>query len=127
MPGFVNAVANARTSLTLHSVVHLRALNGASFASSDAKKSAVVGVVESRQVDWGLVAQLGPIQHGQNRDLVVYMNVPDSATLQSKPYLEATLEFEGNKLTTTGDSRKPTADAIAALVRSTTVVSILVL
>mmetsp|Transcript_91680 Transcript_91680/g.258852 ORF Transcript_91680/g.258852 Transcript_91680/m.258852 type:complete len:681 (-) Transcript_91680:215-2257(-) len=79
---FVNSMSNLLVTMGVDSCLKLTEGNGAE----------IVGVVgQSGEVIAGSATlQLGALQHGQSKDIVVIMNIPAEP---SSPYLHASLEF----------------------------------
>jgi adenylate kinase len=122
---FVDAVANACSTFTQNAKVHLVLANGATFGNvADIKGSMPV-----REAPWGLIVNLGPLQIGQTRNIVVPMNlnnVPNDA-----PYLEVTLEYENEvpngepyRVVEYGIDRSQASDAKVAYIRNVAVTNV---
>ncbi len=125
----VNATANACSNFTQQCKVHLIPKNGSSFTD----RNPIGGNLPFERTSWGLVVNLGPLQYGQTRDLIVNMHMPNSnhksnhKKIKSDPteqlqeeYLEVTVEFDNsvNSITSHGTIRQPTIDSIAAYTRN---------
>lgn len=109
---FVNCSANALTTLAQTSKVHLTAKGGARLLGP------VLGDYPSTETSWGRVIDLGPLQYGQSRELVVPMHV----SAGSAPYLEVSLEYGlKDRISAQVTSREVTIDAMAAESRCDTV------
>jgi len=76
---FVNAVANALSTMTQDATMHLMALGEGSIVGP------VSGGYEETTAAWGKVVSLGPLQFGQSREIVVPVRVPPGM----EPYFEA--------------------------------------
>jgi len=116
---FVDAVANACSTFTQNAKVHLVLQNGATFGNvADIK-----GSIPVREAPWGLVVNLGPLQIGQMRNIVVPMNL--GAIPNDAPYLEVTLEYENEiqngepyRIIEYGIARSQSIDAKVAYIRN---------
>lgn len=84
---FVNSVANVLSTATQNATLHLTAQGGAKLSGP------VLGFGghEITETSWGKVVHLGPLQYGQNRDIVIPMAVPDGSAV----YLSAVLTYPG--------------------------------
>ncbi len=131
---FINATANACSTLSQDCKVHLIPKNGAVFTGH------VGGSIPFEETPWGIVVHLGPLQYGQSRDIVVPMNIPSikmdgdnvepprkKARRKYNPnaYLEVVVEYENSasiedscKVISVGENRSSTANSIAAYVRN---------
>jgi hypothetical protein len=111
---FVNAIANAATTLSICSKVHLIAKGGSSFVG------AVGGNLLCDQMGSVYTVKLGNLQYGQGRDLVIPMLISPN----SEDYLAVILEYEGyylgapHKIRYMASNRIPTADSVAAYARN---------
>jgi len=111
---FVNTVANVLSTLSQSATVSLMPSGGSEMVGP------VSGGVDVLEESWGRRVRLGPLQHGQERDLVVKLKVPEGA---GRPYLDAVIEFStasgiAGRAACQGTSRKGTADAVAARARA---------
>lgn len=73
---------------------------------------------------WGLVFDLGPLQFGSQRDLIVPMKIPKTTHDQLRPFLKVTLEWnsqDNNKESLIGSDFKVTNDALVAFARMSSV------
>jgi adenylate kinase len=115
---FVNSVANVLSTLSQSAILSLLPLNAATFTGP------VLGSLPDKEESWGRLVNLGPLQYGQSREIIVPMNLPMDA---SKPYLEVilTYPFSGSdtnaKVSSEFNSRSSSADAVVALCRADTV------
>jgi hypothetical protein len=122
---FVSAVANICSNMSQNCRVHLLLKNDAAFAGGVGAKYNTV------DTNWGRIVDIGPLQYGQSRDLVVSMNIPAKTSNQDEPYLEVVVEYDNStggpshKVSFTASSRKSTPDAIAALVRNQVVSAVI--
>ncbi|KAH3765853.1 von willebrand factor type A domain protein [Pelomyxa schiedti] len=112
---FVNAVANALSSMTQNSCLHLMPKNGAVFSGP------VLGEVPVTNAVWGKVITLGSLQYGQSRDVVCGLDLANISP--GEVYLEAVLVYsnaEGKeqRAIVNGTSLMSTADSIAAYARN---------
>ena len=111
---FVNAIANAVTTLSQNAKVHLVAKGGSTFAGD------VGGNLQVEHSGKELIVKLGNLQYGKGRDIVVPMIL--SSSIQH--YLEVTLEYTSldeihpHKIKYQASNREKTADAVAAYVRN---------
>lgn len=120
---FVDSVANLLSTQTQSATVHLKAMSGAQFSGS------LPGVDAQMVTDtsWGRVVDIGPLQFGGTRELVVPLHIPAGDESQAdRPYLEAVVVYTGadgkeQQASGKGSSRKATQSAVAALARSSTV------
>lgn len=81
---FVHAVSNLLTTMTKTAKLSLEPLNGA-------KIDSVLGNHNLEVASWGVQLNLGGLQFGQTRDLVLKMSsLPKSGT----PFITATLKYE---------------------------------
>ena len=78
---FVNTVSNVLSNFTQSATLKLAPSPGSTFAGP------VGANLESSDEAWGKHIYLGPLQHGQSRDVVVPMAIPAGQSA----YLEATL------------------------------------
>jgi len=112
---FVNSCANIMSTYTQQATLRLVPLAGADFAGP------ILGDHNSTQESWGRQVDLGPLQFGQARDIVVSMKVPGG----SQPYLEAHISYSQDgaehKISAKATSRAATQAAILASLRSNTV------
>jgi len=115
---FVDSISNVLSTFTQKATVHLTAKGGARFTGP------VVGVGEHMvtETSWGRVVNLGPLQFGSTREVVLPLFIPAG----TEPYLDAIFVFPtaGNKeskATGQGTSRTTAAFAVAAYARSDTV------
>lgn len=67
---FVNAIANTCSTFSQNCRVHLIGKDGATV------NGRVGGLIPWEEASWGKVVHLGPLYYGQNRDIVVSMNIP---------------------------------------------------
>jgi len=109
---FVNSTANILSTQTQSSTVHLLAKGGASFAGQP------LGGLDCNVADWGRVVNLGTLQFGQSREIVIPMSIPAGAT----EYLEVVATYpDANgkeiKCSTKATARTATKGALAALAR----------
>lgn len=113
---FVNAIANAATTLTQNATVHLVAKGSSTFAGE------VGGTMPFSKSKNGkeLTVNLGNLQYGKERDIVLSMVIS-----KSQPhYLEVTLEYTSHdekkphKISYLASSHEPTEDSIAAHARN---------
>ena len=110
---FVNSIANAATTLCLKAKLHLIPLGGSALAEDLGTDLSV-----SKQENH-IVIELGNLQLGQTRDIVVPMHLT-----KEENYLAVILEYESQvegqarKINYVAKSRVPTPDAAAALGRS---------
>jgi len=113
---FVNAVANALSSLTQNATLHLTPAGGAKFLGP------VMGDYATTEATWGRVVSLGPLQLGQAREVVVALDIPAGAA----PYLDATVIFASangkeDRANTSASQRTATQTAVFAVARSDTI------
>eukprot|EP00656_Telonema_subtile_P021412 TRINITY_DN2244_c0_g1_i2.p1 TRINITY_DN2244_c0_g1~~TRINITY_DN2244_c0_g1_i2.p1 ORF type:complete len:702 (-),score=159.11 TRINITY_DN2244_c0_g1_i2:986-3091(-) len=111
---FVDALANILSTRTLDSELHLMPLHGVSFAESCEPNT--------RDTPWGRVVNLGPLTHGQTRQLAVRMEGIQHLS-EGEPYLEAILKFsEKSGLCTQAEAkavrRVPTGSAVLGSMRA---------
>ena len=110
---FVNCVANAATTLCVRAKLHLTPLGGSTLAKNLGYN------LSFKKQDDHIVVELGNLQLGQTRDIVIPMHLS-----KGDSYLAVTLEYESqeeghiHKLNYTAKSRVPTVDSAAAWVRS---------
>ena len=110
---FVNCVANAATTLCVKAKLHLTPLEGSTLAKDLGEN------LSFEKQDDHIVVELGNLQLGQTRDIVIPMHLS-----KGESYLAVTLEYESqeeghiHKLNYTAKSRTPTVDSVAAWVRS---------
>ena len=113
---FVNAIANAATTLTQNATVHLVAKGASTFAGEVEGNMPFTKSKNGKE----LTVKLGNLQYGKDRDIVVPMTISKAQT----PYLEVTLEFTSHdqkkphKISYLASSHQPTDDSIAAHVRN---------
>jgi hypothetical protein len=110
---FVNAIANAASTLTQRAELHLELQDGATFAAG------VLGGAKFSDTQWARVVMLGHLAFGQVRDLVVPLRVRAESQL---PYLKVTLVYTTSnnrqvKLELLCDNRIPRDGALATLER----------
>lgn len=115
---FVNSICNSLSTQTQNATLHLMAQGGAQFTGP------VVGVGADlvTEASWGRVVSLGPLQFGQEREVIVPMNVPAGEA----PYLQAVVVYPGKdgkecRAEGEGSSRKRTEGAKIASCRGMTV------
>jgi hypothetical protein len=65
---FVNAMANACSNFSQSCKIHMELKNGATFSDQQ--------LVPYTPTPWGHVVNIGPLQYGQYRDIVVKLNIP---------------------------------------------------
>jgi len=111
---FVDSVANVLSTLSQSSTVNLMPRAGAKFLGP------VSGGFGELEESWGRAISLGPLQHGQTRDLVVKMAVPAGA---GQTYLDvvatySTISGAPGRAVAEGASRAHTADAMVARARA---------
>lgn len=114
---FVNSVANVLSTLTQNAKLHLCPKSKAEFAGS------VLGDHAVLDESWGRVVSLGPLQHGQSREVVVPLRIPSG----NAEYLEVFLTYP----TATGEqnisaqtsARTASQDAKVGYLRNTVVSS----
>jgi len=82
---FVNSLSNLLVTMASETVLTLQPTNGASFA-----KSGVLGGHPTRVEGTSLVVNLGSLQYGQTKDVIVKMTVPKEAV---SSYLQATVTY----------------------------------
>ena len=110
---FINCLANAVTNFVQKSSLHLIVKNGCQFAGP------VSGDMSVLETDWGRVVSLGPLLHGQTRDVVVPLNIP--AGVDS--YLDVILawpntqEYGEHRINATSNNCNITGDAVVGLAR----------
>eukprot|EP00933_Yihiella_yeosuensis_P080097 TRINITY_DN93500_c0_g1_i1.p1 TRINITY_DN93500_c0_g1~~TRINITY_DN93500_c0_g1_i1.p1 ORF type:complete len:1048 (-),score=211.18 TRINITY_DN93500_c0_g1_i1:125-3268(-) len=115
---FVNSVANVISTLTHNATLNIMTQNGAAIVGE------VQGAVSEHVESWGRAINLGPLQYGQSRDIVVPIRIPKALMGDSdKPYLEAILSYPASNGTTgrasvTTASRTASTDAVVALCRT---------
>jgi adenylate kinase family enzyme/Mg-chelatase subunit ChlD len=115
---FVNYIANAVSTLTQTSTLHLMPRNGAEF------RGPVMGDFVVADASWGRVVSLGPLQFGQSRIVVLPMSCPAG---ESKPCLEVVVvhpDQDGNDVrvaATAAPACRTPADAALAFARADTV------
>lgn len=112
---FVNAIANAATTLSQNAKVHLIAKGGSSFAGH------VGGMLQFEQAKkTELVVKLGNLQYGRGRDIVVPMIIsqPESHFLEVILEYNSFDESKSHKIKFMASSREKTADSVAAYVRN---------
>lgn len=122
---FVNAVSNICTTFTQNCVVYLVPKNGSTFTqNNDPTPYKIIN--------------LGPLQYGQTRDIIVNMSIPqisDKGKEESEPqlkklkdtneYLEVIVSYgEVYRVVTQGTNREITVDAINAYVRNQIVTTV---
>lgn len=112
---FVDSIANVLSTHTQMATVHLKTMSDAQFAGP------VLGVNGQMVTDtcWGRVVNLGPIQFGGTREVVLPLRFPPG----DEPYLEAVLVYPGadgkeKQVFAQGSSRKAAELATVALARS---------
>jgi len=112
---FVNSVCNSLSTQTQNATLHLIAKGGAQFTEPP------IGISADMVMDasWGRVVNLGPLQFGQCREVVVPMKVPAG----DKPYLEAVVVYrspKGKEVRSEGigETRSGSDDAKIAFCRS---------
>jgi len=108
---FVNAIANAVTTLSQNAKLHLFPLGGSTISEGN-----LPSYIEKINNEY--VAKLGNLQYGQGRDLVIPMNISSSQS----DYLAIMLEYDDQdgvtrKVSYIANSLNPTKDSLAALVR----------
>uniref|UniRef100_A0A0G4I825 RING-type domain-containing protein n=1 Tax=Chromera velia CCMP2878 TaxID=1169474 RepID=A0A0G4I825_9ALVE len=114
---FVDAVANACSTLCQSSQIHLIAKNGASFGDET-----VLGDYVVEEATWGRVVKFGPLTFGQSRDLVVKVRLPAEAQ-EAGVFLEAIadcMNTRGEGIRATGSVRigdGVCVDAVVGLMR----------
>ncbi|EAR87575.1 von willebrand factor type A domain protein, putative (macronuclear) [Tetrahymena thermophila SB210] len=97
---FVNALSNLMTTLAVDAVLCIENSNGAQFeevlieeeqAKNILNKETVLGNYDYQRCSWGLNINIGTLQYGQSKDIVVTMkNVNNNS---NKPYITATLKY----------------------------------
>ena len=114
---FVNTVANVLSNCTQGATLRLSPGTGAAFTGP------ILGDHLSSDETWGKFVHLGPLQHGQARDVAVQMKVPAG----SAPYLEAVLSYpdprtgKEKRATSTGASRSATFESVVGALIGKTV------
>eukprot|EP01041_Mallomonas_annulata_P011877 gene11877-24887_t len=109
---FVNALGNTLSTSVKDAVLTINAKNGAKFAGNPIGSFPCDGSSSSETI----AIQLGDLQIGQSRDIVVKMNLPASfANSRSSPgYLEAKLTFQfagqGGQCSVTAEGKTLTDD-----------------
>lgn len=114
---FVNSVANVLSTFAQTSTLSLMPRRGAELVGP------VSGGLDELQESWGRAITLGPLQHGQARDLVVKVRVPAKS---EEPYLDAVLTYAtpcsaSGRATAEGTGRSASVDALVARSRADTV------
>jgi hypothetical protein len=81
---FTRALANVLTTHSQRAVLHLTPLNGSKLLGP------ALGGFKSEDAPWGLVLNIGPLQYGQYREIVVPIQMPSDP---NAPFLDVTLEY----------------------------------
>jgi len=111
---FVNSVANVMSTLAQSSAINLMPKGGSELVGP------VSGGFDELEESWGRVVDLGPLQYGQRRDLVVKARVP---AWTNTSYLDVVLTYtaprgDKGRASTEAASRAHTHDAAAARCRA---------
>ncbi|KAL4466107.1 hypothetical protein ABPG74_004344 [Tetrahymena malaccensis] len=98
---FVNALSNLMTTLAVDAVLCLENENGSSFEAALIEEEQAKNILNNEAVQgnhiyqrcaWGLNINIGSLQYGQSKDIVVRMKNINNANGQ--PYINATLKFK---------------------------------
>ncbi|KAL4485757.1 hypothetical protein ABPG72_012297 [Tetrahymena utriculariae] len=98
---FVNALSNLMTTLAVDSVLCLENVNGSQFeealieeeqAKNILNREVVQGNHIYQRCSWGLNINIGSLQYGQSKDIVIRMKNINNTN--GKPYINATLKFK---------------------------------
>ena len=81
---FTRALANVLTTHSQRAVLHLTPLNGSKLLGP------ALGGFKSEDAPWGLVVNIGPLQYGQYREIIVPIEMPSDPNV---PFLDVTLEY----------------------------------
>jgi adenylate kinase family enzyme/Mg-chelatase subunit ChlD len=111
---FVNSIANAVSTRTQSSQLHLMPRGGADFVGP------VMGSLPVTDTSWGRVVDLGPLSFGQSRIVVVPLSIPGGGP---EPYLEAVVVHPDQsgkdvRASVVAAHGAESVDAAAALLRS---------
>jgi len=106
---FVNSVANVLSTLAQNATLNLLPQGGSELSGP------ALGGFEELQESWGHAVSLGPLQYGQQRDVVVPMRLPPG-TAADEPYLEVVLTYPrpngtSGRVSGSATARCPTAGA----------------
>jgi len=119
---FVDAVANACTTFCQRCNVHIIPKNGATFG--DGQNDFIGGLIPCTKTGNNIVANLGHLQYGQSRDILVHMSIPPG----NSSYIDVVVDHESSepgcdvhRVVTTGINRNSTSDSIVAYTRNKTV------
>lgn len=111
---FVNSVANILSTYTQSTTLRLVPHGGATFNGD------ILGFEKSAysQESWGRLINIGPMQFGAPREIVIPMKIPAGET----PYLEAVITFQRDgkdqNVSITGSDRMSNEHSIFAYYRS---------
>ena len=81
---FTRALANVLTTHSQRAMIHLTPMNGSKLVGLAS------GGFKSEVAPWGLVVNVGPLQYGQYREIIVPVEMPSDC---SAPFLDVTLEY----------------------------------
>ena len=81
---FTRALANVLTTHSQRAMIHLTPMNGSKLVGLPS------GGFKSEVAPWGLVVNVGPLQYGQYREIIVPVEMPSDS---SAPFLDVTLEY----------------------------------
>eukprot|EP00746_Dinoflagellata_sp_MGD_P165323 gnl/MRDRNA2_/MRDRNA2_94526_c0_seq1.p1 gnl/MRDRNA2_/MRDRNA2_94526_c0~~gnl/MRDRNA2_/MRDRNA2_94526_c0_seq1.p1 ORF type:complete len:1049 (+),score=177.51 gnl/MRDRNA2_/MRDRNA2_94526_c0_seq1:88-3234(+) len=112
---FVNSVANVLSTLTQNAKLHLCPKNNAEFTGS------VLGDHVVLDESWGRVVSLGPLQHGQSREVVVPLRIPSGSAEYLQVFLTYPTALGEQNISAQTSARTASQDAQVAYLRNTVV------
>lgn len=103
---FVNTLSNQLATMAANVRLSLEPLNGARLLYNDEDGGAAgQGGQQIDKTSWGAQVNLGSLQYGQSRDVVVRMALPADASAEAQPYLSVTLKYEPSGAQSTVECR----------------------
>jgi Mg-chelatase subunit ChlD len=91
---FVDCLSNCASTLTQRAQLHLCLENGSTFPKTEPADQHHYAGLHWEDTSWGRVVDLGYLQYGQARDVLVPVLIPESFTTSEQAFVEAIIVYK---------------------------------